>query len=214
MPSIASLMAGIHQYAYRHAQGILYYLSRMSNQPGTIRPGTKLRSPSRPRRFVGKLVRGDLYFHVSATPDIPVSAHSAMLEACEIVGLRPAADFNVVKIGRGGTPVSLLSYADFFEDAFPRLENACTVSMSEKSYRERSYGAERNPPILHKKELLLSPKHPSRPLFETLTQVLEERDIRPNKPGLGFRRQWDEYLADMGVEIRDHKIVELVNDHD
>ena len=163
---------------------------------------------------MGKVVRGDLYFHVSATPDISVVACTAMFEACEIAGLRPTADFNVVKIGRGGTVVSLLSYADFFEDAFPRLEKVCTVSMTAKSFRERSYGAEGNPPILHKKELLLSPDDPSRPLFEKLTQGLEERDIRPNKPGLGFRRQWDEYLADMSVEIHNHKIVELGNDHD
>ena len=77
-----------------------------------------LKSASRPPRLVGKVVRGDLYFHVSATPDIPVAAHTAMLEACQNAGLRPTADFNVVKIGRGGTVVSLLSYGDFFEDAF------------------------------------------------------------------------------------------------
>ena len=171
-----------------------------------------LRSSSRPPRFVGKVVRGNLYFHVTATPDISVAAYSAMLEACEI--LRPAAAFNVVKIGRGGTPVSLLSYANFFEDAFPRLEKVCTVSITAKSLRKRVYRPERNPPILHRKELLLSPDDPSRPLFEKLTLGLEERGIRPNKPGLGFRRQWDEYLADMGVEIRNHKIVELGNDHD
>ena len=194
--------------------GILYYLSRMRNQPRTICPGTNLRSSSRPPRFVGKVVRGDLYFHVSATPDISVVACTAMLEACQIVGLRPTADFNVVKIGRSGTLVSLLSYADFFEDAFPMLETVCTVSMTAKCLRKRVYRPERNPPILHRKELLLSPDDPSRPLFEQLTLGLEERGIRPNKPGLGFRRQWDEYLADMGVEIRDHKIVELVNDHD
>ena len=173
-----------------------------------------LRSSSRPPRFVGKVVRGNLYFHVTATPDISVAVHTAMLEACEIASLRPTADFNVVKIGRGGTSVSLLSYADFFENAFPRLEKAYTVSVTAKSYRKRVYRAERNPPILHKKELLLSPDDPSRPLFEKLTQVLEERGIRPYKAGLGFQRQWDEYLANLGIKIRHHNIVELVNDHD
>ena len=130
-----------------------------------------------------------------------------MLEACQIVGIRPTADFNVVKISRGGTPVSLLSYADFFEDAFPKLEKVYTVSIAAKSFHERAYRAERNPPILHKKELLLTTNNPSRPMFEKLTQVLEERGIRPNKSGLGFRRQWDEYLANMGVEILGHKMV-------
>ena len=94
--------------------------------------------------------------------DVSLAAHSAMSEACQIVGLRPTADFNVVKIGRGGTLVSLLSYAEFFEDAFPKLEKVWTVCMTAKSFRERAYRAERNPPILHKKEFLLSPDNPSR----------------------------------------------------
>ena len=189
----------------RLAQGI-----DLAVEPGTV----ELRSASRPPRLVGKVVRGNLYFHVSATPDVSVAAHTAMLEACEIVGLRPTADFNVVKISRGGTPVSLLCYADFFEDAFPKLEKVCTVSMTTKSFRERSYAAGGNPHILHKKELLLAPNNPSRTLFEKLTQFLEERGIRADKAGLGFRRQWGEYLANMGVEIRNHKIVGLVSDHD
>ena len=101
-----------------------------------------LRSACRPPFLAGKVVRGDLYFHVSATPEISVPAHTAMLEACKIAGLRPTADFNVVKIGKGGTVVSLLSYADFFEDAFPKLEKACTVSITAKSCRERAYNVE------------------------------------------------------------------------
>jgi len=172
-----------------------------------------LRSASRPARLVGKVVRGDLYFHVSAAQEIFTAAHIAMLEACEIACFRPTDDFNVVKIGKGGTVVSLLSYCNFFEEAFPRLEKACTVNMNAKSFRERSYGAEGNSPILHRKELLLAPDNPSRPLFEWLTHSLEERGIRPNKAGLGFRRQWEEYLAFMGVEVRHHIIVELLNDH-
>ena len=173
-----------------------------------------LRSAPLPPRLVGKLVRGDFYFHVSATQEIPVAARTAMSEACKIAGLRPTTDFNVVKIGRDGTIVSLLSYTDFFEDAFPRLQRVCTVSMTTKSFRERSYGAERNSPILHKKELLLAPNNPCRPLFEKLTQCLEQRGIRPDKAGLGFRRQWEEYLANIRVEIRNHKIVGLESDYD
>ena len=110
--------------------------------------------------------------------------------------------------------VSLLSYADFFEDPFPRLAKVYTVNMTAKSVRERTYSAERNPPILHKKELLLSPNDRSRQQFEKLTQALEERGILPNRAGLGFRNQWGEYLVTQGVEIRDHKLVELASDND
>ena len=185
----------------------------MSNQPCTICRDTNIRASFRSPGFAGKVVRGDFYFHVSATQDISGPALTLTTEAYEIASLQPTKDFNVVKIAKGGTVVSLLSYAQFFEDAFPALEKAYTVNMVVKSFRERSFSSEQNPPILHKKELLLSPTDPHRPLFEKLTQLLEERSIRPNKPGLGFRRQWGECLTSMGVEVRSHRIVGLVNDH-
>lgn len=163
---------------------------------------------------MGKVVRGDLYFHVSAAPDVTVAVRTAMLEASQIACLAPTADFNVVKIGRVGAVVSLLAYANFLEDAFPLLEKACTVNLATRSFRQRTYDAVANPPILHRKELLLSPNDPSRPLFEKLTQALELRGILPNKPGLGFKRPWDEYLANAHIEIRNHEILELTGDHD
>ena len=61
--------------------------------------------------------------------------------------------------------------------------------MTAMSFRERSYGAEGNPPILHKKELLLSPDNPSRPLFEVATTregsdvaLINEPPLANNEP--------------------------------
>ena len=158
-------------------------------------------------RLVGKIVRGDLYFHVSATQDVAVAERNAMFEALEITGLRPSEDFNVVKLARGGNKVSLLSYPEFLEDPFPKLDTVSTVDLEAKSFRNRTYRESENPPILHKKELLLSLGHPSRQLFEELTQSLEATGIRPAKLALGFKKQWDEYLAAMKVVIKDHKLM-------
>lgn len=142
------------------------------------------------------------------------AARALMEDGTKIARLRQLEDFNVVKIGRGGLKVSLLLYADFFEEPFPKLSEACTVDIANQSFQRRSYRPDVNPPILHRKELLLSPNHNSRLLFEELTESLEAMGIRPTEPGLGFRRQWDEYLTRMQVRIRDHKLVELGNDRD
>jgi len=157
--------------------------------------------------LVGKVVRGDLYFHVSAATEVSSAAQTLMLEGSAIAGLRPPEDFNVVKIGRGGNRVSLLSYPDFLEDPFPKLDKVCTVDLDAKSFRHRTYQPDGNPPILHKKELLLSFDHPSRQLFEELTQSLQKNGIRPAKLGLGLKKQWDQYLGEMKVDIQDHKLV-------
>ena len=163
--------------------------------------------------LVGKVVRGDLYFHVSAAAEMSASARTLMHEGSKIAGLHPPGDFNVVKIGRDRTKLSLLFYIDFFENPFPTLAKVCTVNLQEESFRKRLYWPSGNPPILHKKEFLLSSKHASRALFEELTESLEAMDIRPRKLGLGFKNQWDAFLAARNVEIIDHKIVELEDGH-
>ena len=165
-------------------------------------------------RLVGKVIWGDLYFHVSAIKEIAEADRDVMYEALEIVKLRPSLDFNVVKIGRGRDNVSLLSYSEFLSDAFPSLEKVCTVNLATKSARNRSYKSGGNPPVLHKKEMLLSPDHPSRPKFERLTETLESIGIRPAKPGLGFKKQWTEYLAKQNVEIINHQLKEVDNVRD
>ena len=159
-------------------------------------------------------MRGDLYFHVSAAKEVSTSARILMDEGSTIARLRPAEDFNVIKIGKGGTKVSLLFYTDFLNDPFPQLGRVCTIDLENRTFRHRSYRQVGNPPILHKKELLLSLNHPSRRLFEELTSSLVSIGIRPAKPGLGFKRQWEEYLDAMNVVIDNHKLKGLGNDHD
>ena len=99
----------------------------------------ELWSLSKSSRIVGKVVRGDLYFHVSAAKEVSASARTLMDDGSAIARLRPAEDFNVIKIGRGGTKVSLLFYTDFLNDPFPKLGRVCTVDLEHRTFRHRSY---------------------------------------------------------------------------
>ena len=71
------------------------------------------------RSFSGKTVRGNLYFHISATKEVNITYKSLLKRAVEITGIKPEYDFNLVKISRENRHVSLLYYARFFEDPFP-----------------------------------------------------------------------------------------------
>ena len=159
--------------------------------------------------MIGKIIRGDFYFHVSAREVVPTAAQALMEHGSQVAQIRLSEDFNVVKISRGGLKVSLLSYSDFFEDPFPKLSEVFTVDITNQSFRRRSYRPDGNPPILHKKELLLSEDHRSRFLFEQLTSSLEAHEIRPDKPGLGFKRQWETYLRTMKVSVKNHQLMDF-----
>lgn len=158
---------------------------------------------------IGKLVRGDRYVHVSGISALTDTTRSIINKAVSVTELKVEADFNVVKIRRGNSVISLLRYPMFFEEAFPALDRSVIVDIINGSIKSRTYNAEANRPILHKKELLLDHTHPQRRMFELFTEQLEIRNIKPNKPGLGFKRQWETYLGIMGVAVKNHQLMDL-----
>ena len=162
-----------------------------------------------PIRKAGKSVRGDRYIHVTALDHVGDSCLKAIERAISIAKTGSSSEFNVVKINRDGKSVSLLLYPRFFDDAFPTLAESATVNIIDESVRVRTYNFKGNPPILHKKELLLDPTHFQRGMFELLTRQLESRNIKPNKPGLGFKKQWDAYMGIMGVSVENHQLSDL-----
>jgi hypothetical protein len=70
---------------------------------------------------VGKKVGMHLYLHFSALVDFNKAINIRVEKATELAGLEPEVDFNVIKLNDNGTDLSLLHYPDFFEDAFPLL---------------------------------------------------------------------------------------------
>ena len=114
-----------------------------------------------------------------------------------------------MKIGQSGKLVSLLLYPEFFDDEFPSLAKSTTVNTANESVKIRNYGLHGNPPILHKKELLLDLNDHRRRMFLLFTEQLEARSIKPNKPGLGFKKQWETYLGIMGVAVKNHRIMDI-----
>lgn len=105
---------------------------------------------------VGKRVGGRLYVHRLAVPllDAPLAEMvAAAFEACSA-----AAQANVLKIDEAAQLVSALEYPDFFETPFPALLRAWHIRIVDGRVSHRSYEDSSNPPVLHRKELLLPPR--------------------------------------------------------
>ena len=159
------------------------------------------------RNLVGKRVGGARYYHKSAIRWTDLRSRKALEEATRIARLSPRA-FNVVKFdGEPPQRVSLLAYEDFDASAFPTLLDSWTVDFSRQRCAHRSYRTSRNPPILHRKELLLAPDDPRRQMFAQLTEELQRRDLFKKANSIGFRREWEKRLAIAGIVIEDHKVV-------
>jgi len=157
----------------------------------------------RSRSRVGKQVGGALYVHLSAVDRLLPEQSRLIAAAAEHV---PKGNWNVAKIDLADDrAVSLLDYEDFAEHAFPALRQSHRVDLKAGVVSARRY--EKNPPILHRKELLLSPDAPRRDLYVALTQELERRGLFVDMNRRGRLEAWESALAEAGIEVRDHQVV-------
>ena len=67
-----------------------------------------------------------------------------------------ASDFNVLKFSHDGG-ISFLRYPEFRERPHPELSESTRVLLVTGKVSRLRYGADGNPPILHRKELLVPP---------------------------------------------------------
>lgn len=157
---------------------------------------------------IGKRVGGALYLHRTGLDHAPEGATTAVRTATQMARLSDG-EFSVVKLE--GTPVkrvSLLAYEDFDENAFPALLDSWTVDLKTAEVFRRTYRTSANPPILHRKELLLPPDDPRRQGFAQLTQELERRGLFEGAKSIGFRRAWHKRLSEAGIAVQGHTVIE------
>ena len=167
----------------------------------------KARSATATESLPGKRVGGAHYLHADALYHLPDRIREIVAGAERIAGLAQDA-WNVVKLAKRENKVSLLCYQAFFDDPFPALAAAWVIDLDAGTVRHYRYNAEGNPPILHRKELLLPFDHPERARFAALTEQLEARGLLDGASGIGRRRAWDAQLEAAGVKVADHMIVD------
>lgn len=160
--------------------------------------------PNRPPP--GKLIGAVSYFHRSVVDrldrDLQLRIDEAQLHA-------GCLTWNVVKV-RHDAPhrLSLLTYEDFSAE-FPCLLESLSIDLSDGRIVSRSYRTRANPPVLHRKELLLSPDDPAVETFARLTAELEGLGLFTRPTTIGTRLAWEARLTEAGVQVRDHQVTPL-----
>lgn len=151
----------------------------------------------------GKSVGDARYVHVSAVP-AALEAALAGVAACAGCG---RDDFDVVKVARARPRVSLLRYPGFFTEGFPTLVASWSVDLATGETERRTYRAEANPPVMHRKEQMLADDDPRREAFAALTAEAEARGLFTDLTIIGHRDQWEEELRARGVAVLGHRLV-------
>lgn len=159
---------------------------------------------------VGKQVGGRIYVHRLALLLLPASL--AEIAAMALAACPAAAiSANVLKLDEAAKTASALNYPDFFSAAFPELREAWHVDLTTGLVSYRNYADSLNPPILHRKELLLPGDHPDRSRFAALTAQAESLGLFGESRVIGFREAWQARIAGAGYRIDGHELLPLGN---
>lgn len=150
----------------------------------------------------GRRVGGFLYLHRSGIDLLPENEHSKLAEAEQLAG---DCTWNLCKIGKD--KVSLLTYEEFELAGFPALLQAVTVDLTDKQIKTTDYSKRANPPILHRKELLLPDTDPRIPEYAALTHAAEEAGLFDNAKGIGNQKAWQERIDVAGLKLVGQSLV-------
>lgn len=150
----------------------------------------------------GKHIGRFSYYHIS----LLIQCRGVRARLTAILGhlTRDSPDYNVVKLDRRAR-LSFLLYGDFAAP-FPVLLAAVSCNLDTGTIRQTTYAKSSNPPILHRKELLLGADDPLVPDAVRLTASLERHGAFQDAQRIGTRKGWATRLETLGLShlLRDH----------
>ena len=154
---------------------------------------------------VGKLTPSALYVHESAL--FTLSPILRLYEGCASGMTGRVEGATIIKLHRGEPKVSYLGYPEFDTVAHPALAWAMTVHLQTFRMKVRDYSSRRNRPILHRKELFVSPDYPAFRKFARLTRIEESKGLFGEGWRIGYEDGWNETLALKGLYLRGHRLL-------
>lgn len=162
----------------------------------------------------GKTIGRRTYLHVDALAQAGGDSEGLaqrVATAEQAAKLERGAQFNVVRVDTDSGEIGLLHYANFFDDPFPALRESWRYEPGSGTVAHRTYVESLNPPILHRKELLLPVDHPRREEYAALTAAAEAIGLFEDTRRIGYRRQWFALVQAKGYRIEGHALVPLGN---
>ena len=161
----------------------------------------------------GKQVYDKLYSHVCGLDQMPEETKALISEAIRLGGTSSVnQDFNVVRVRADHNEVALLDYPRFFEDAFPILARSWRVHVPGGLIGFRDYRQSLNPPVLHRKELLLPGDHPDRSAFAEITILAESIGLFDDPVRIGYLKSWTTFIERKGYRVHGSNLVPVGND--
>ena len=162
----------------------------------------------------GKRIIDTLYVHLDYwhSLGLPSEVDSKIQVALGLLPEQILQTCNVLKFHLRSHKLSLLEYLNFDADPFPILSKAWVFNESSATFTQRSFDEAFNPPILHRKELLVPLEHPKRAEWTAVTQLTESLGLFDLKTPIGFKLNWEKAIADKGYRLLGNEFSPIGND--
>jgi len=161
----------------------------------------------------GKRVLDEIYVHRDAVHLVESPHFQDLFQtALELATDVQVQRFNVIKVNVKKQRVSLLHYLDFDLDPFPTLQESWSYSHERKTITYRDFSKSFNPPILHRKELLVGHLHSSFENWSQLTAQAESIGLFDTPNVIGFKENWAKLIFEKGFKLEAGNFLPLGND--
>ena len=156
---------------------------------------------------LGKLTPSALYLHVSLESELPEQLKLLLDCAQFLAGDQLNGSENILKLNFKKPGVSFAQYPDFDAEPHPSLRRAVRADFASSSVAVRDYGQSKSPPILHRKELFVSPEHESFESWLAFTREEESLGLLGRRD-IGTFGGWCRLLASKGIKIDGCKLIQ------
>ena len=155
--------------------------------------------------FIGQKRPNSLWVHVSAIDRLDPLLR--LYEGCASRTIGRPQEANVVKFHFRKPKISYLVYPDFDADPHPALHTSMQIDLRDLHVHYRNYDPQENPPILHQKDLLITPEYLLYEKFAKLTRQEENWGLLDDMRQIMDRRGWLKCLEENCAELKGHRVI-------
>ena len=154
---------------------------------------------------IGKHLPDAIYLHRDTLSELPEPLSQFIPAVATALNIKDE-QWHLVKLFKKDFRLSLLSYPDFYQDAYPPLKQSVNVDLSKLTHKVTDYTQSENPPILHRKETMILPDSPYVEEFKAITAEGEAAGLYENTRIIGFKRSWENLINKKGYDLVDGRL--------
>ena len=154
---------------------------------------------------VGKQLKHSLAIHISALDKLPPLLR--VYEGCASRVYGRLQDANIIKFYYNRPKISYLYYPEFDTVAHPILQTTMEIDLQNFAILYNDLSDNNNPPVLHRKDTLVTPDYPHYKKFYRLTGREEKLGLLEDSNSIRRLQGWLKCLRNNQVTIKEHRII-------